>query len=56
MGDSFITAGMDTIAGGAGTMWTTALQIGQLVETAHLVRYQLGFVTQLGIGGNRGMN
>ncbi|KAI7882547.1 hypothetical protein K492DRAFT_176289 [Lichtheimia hyalospora FSU 10163] len=28
--------GMDTIAGGAGTMWTTALQIGQLVETAHL--------------------
>lgn len=38
--------GMDTIAGGAGTMWTTALQIGQLVETAHLVR--LFFVTQLG--------
>lgn len=41
--------GMDTIAGGAGTMWTTALQIGQLVETAHLVR--LFFVTQLGKRG-----
>ncbi|KAG0174577.1 hypothetical protein DFQ28_005732 [Apophysomyces sp. BC1034] len=26
--------GSDTIAGGAGTMWTTALQIGELVETA----------------------
>lgn len=29
--------GSDTIAGGAGTMWTTALQIGELVETAHKV-------------------
>ncbi|KAI9319431.1 hypothetical protein BX666DRAFT_2025727 [Dichotomocladium elegans] len=29
--------GMDTIAGGAGTMWTTALQIGQLVDTAQQV-------------------
>ncbi|KAI8060336.1 hypothetical protein BC940DRAFT_312120 [Gongronella butleri] len=29
--------GTDTIAGGAGTMWTTALQIGELVETAQKV-------------------
>ncbi|CAO3670204.1 unnamed protein product [Umbelopsis ramanniana] len=29
--------GLDTIAGGSGTMWTTALQIGELVETAQLV-------------------
>lgn len=29
--------GLDTIAGGSGTMWTTALQIGQLVETAQSV-------------------
>ncbi|CAO3617431.1 unnamed protein product [Cunninghamella echinulata] len=29
--------GTDTIAGGAGTMWTTALQIGELVETAQIV-------------------
>ncbi|CAM0138765.1 unnamed protein product [Umbelopsis sp. WA50703] len=29
--------GLDTIAGGSGTMWTTALQIGELVETAQNV-------------------
>ncbi|KAI7854633.1 hypothetical protein BDC45DRAFT_482158 [Circinella umbellata] len=29
--------GSDTIAGGSGTMWTTALQIGELVETANEV-------------------
>lgn len=29
--------GSDTIAGGQGTMWTTALQIGELVETAQEV-------------------
>ncbi|ORX45908.1 hypothetical protein DM01DRAFT_1386446 [Hesseltinella vesiculosa] len=29
--------GTDTIAGGAGTMWTTALQLGELVETAQKV-------------------
>lgn len=29
--------GLDTIAGGSGTMWTTALQIGELVETAQTV-------------------
>ncbi|KAI9026553.1 hypothetical protein CLU79DRAFT_717517 [Phycomyces nitens] len=29
--------GTDTIAGGLGTMWTTALQIGELVETAQRV-------------------
>ncbi|KAI8373093.1 uncharacterized protein BYT42DRAFT_579167 [Radiomyces spectabilis] len=29
--------GGDTIAGGAGTMWTTTLQIGELVETANKV-------------------
>ncbi|OZJ05608.1 hypothetical protein BZG36_01469 [Bifiguratus adelaidae] len=29
--------GVDTIAGGAGTMWTTALQIGELMETAQRV-------------------
>jgi hypothetical protein len=32
-----ISKGVDTIAGGSGTMWTTALQIGELVETAQLV-------------------
>ncbi|KAG0056575.1 hypothetical protein BGZ83_004357 [Gryganskiella cystojenkinii] len=29
--------GVSTIAGGSGTMWTTALQIGQLVDTAQKV-------------------
>jgi hypothetical protein len=29
--------GMATIAGGQGTMWTTALQIGELVDTAQRV-------------------
>ncbi|KAI9031890.1 hypothetical protein CLU79DRAFT_808816 [Phycomyces nitens] len=29
--------GTDTIAGGSGTMWTTTLQIGELVETAQEV-------------------
>ncbi|CAG8539312.1 14188_t:CDS:10, partial [Ambispora leptoticha] len=29
--------GTTTIAGGGGTMWTTALQIGELVDTAHRV-------------------
>lgn len=33
--------GVDTIAGGAGTMWTTALQIGELVETAQRVSFFL---------------
>ncbi|KAG0220831.1 hypothetical protein B0O80DRAFT_35454 [Mortierella sp. GBAus27b] len=32
-----IGEGTSTIAGGSGTMWTTALQIGQLVETAQKV-------------------
>lgn len=30
--------GNATIAGGGGTMWTTALQIGELVDTAQRVR------------------
>lgn len=29
--------GIATIAGGNGTMWTTVLQIGELVETAQRV-------------------
>ncbi|GJJ75698.1 hypothetical protein EMPS_08056 [Entomortierella parvispora] len=29
--------GVSTIAGGSGTMWTTALQIGQLVDTAQKI-------------------
>ncbi|KAF9981712.1 hypothetical protein BGZ65_003649 [Modicella reniformis] len=32
-----IGEGTSTIAGGSGTMWTTALQIGQLVDTAQKV-------------------
>ncbi|KAK3829318.1 MAG: hypothetical protein J3Q66DRAFT_28056 [Benniella sp.] len=32
-----IGEGSSTIAGGSGTMWTTALQIGQLVDTAQKV-------------------
>jgi hypothetical protein len=31
--------GYATIAGGQGTMWTTALQIGELVDTAARVRF-----------------
>lgn len=30
--------GSATIAGGGGTMWTTALQIGELIDTAQRVR------------------
>lgn len=30
--------GNATIAGGQGTMWTTALQIGELIDTAQRVR------------------
>lgn len=32
-----IGEGFATIAGGQGTMWTTALQIGELVDTAQRV-------------------
>jgi hypothetical protein len=38
-------AGLDTIAGGSGTMWTTALQIGELVETAQSVRGKKSLMT-----------
>jgi hypothetical protein len=37
-GDPLSLLGTDTIAGGSGMMWTTALQIGELVETAEKVR------------------
>jgi len=33
----FIIKGIETIAGGHGTMWTTILQIGELVNTAQKV-------------------
>lgn len=33
--------GFATIAGGQGTMWTTALQIGELVDTAQRVSFIL---------------
>lgn len=32
--------GHATIAGAQGTMWTTALQIGELVDTAQRVSYR----------------
>lgn len=34
--------GTATIAGGGGTMWTTVLQIGELVDTAQKVSYRFG--------------
>ncbi len=33
--------GFATIAGGQGTMWTTALQLGELVDTAQRVSVRL---------------
>ena len=35
--NKFIIKGIATIAGGHGTMWTTILQIGELVDTAQKV-------------------
>lgn len=38
--------GAGTIAGAQGTMWTTILQIGKLVDTAQRVRLLLLFTSK----------
>ena len=37
LADMIAGEGHATIAGGGGTMWTTALQIGELIDTAQRV-------------------